>query len=230
MGTKTSLVTLITSFLVFIGAIALLFFSTSFQQEQKFNGVIKDLLPSTLDLPGWNLTFAPIAETPEMQKRVLDILDYDDAVYAIYTKGDVRISIYLAYWKPGKMPVRSVARHTPDVCWTLAGWECTMRDELDKVEVGGSRIGHTESRSFQLHGQTEHVAFWHLAGKEIVSYRTGGRPPWYAAIGEFFRWGNQFKQEQFFLRISSNRALPEFLETDVSRELAKKSLFLMGAP
>lgn len=230
MFTRTALVTLLVSFLVLLVALGLIIFSTRFLQEQKFKGALKELLPTRQDLPGWNLVYAPIADSPEMQKRVLDILDYDDAVYAIYTKGDMRVSVYLAYWKPGKMSVRAVARHTPDVCWTLAGWECTKRDELDSVFVGGKRIGHTESRSFKIQAQTEYVAFWHLAGNEIISYRTGGRPPWHAAIGEFVRWGNQFKQEQFFLRISSNRALPEFMETEVVRSLAQNSPRLFGVP
>jgi hypothetical protein len=215
---------------VLLAALGLILVRDRFNQEQRFKGEVKELLPAQTDLPDWQLTYAPIADSPEMQKRVLDILDYDDAIYAIYTKGEVRISVYLAYWKPGKMPVRSVARHTPDVCWTLAGWECTMREELDSQAIGGRRIGHTESRSFKIQGQTEHVAFWHLAGDEIISYRTGGRPPWYAAVDEFVRWGNQFKQEQFFFRISSNRALPEFMDTEVLRSIVRKSPFLFGTP
>lgn len=230
MRLKSSTVPLAFAVFVLVGALALLATASRFQQKQKFNGELKQLLPASGDVPGWQVTHAPIAETPEMRKRVLDILDYDDAIYVIYTKGDIRVAVYLAYWKPGRVSVRSVARHTPDVCWTLAGWNCIMREELDAVAIGDRPIGHTESRSFKMLGQTEHVAFWHLAGDEVVSFRTGGRPPWYAAIGEFARWGNQFKQEQFFLRISSNRPLPEFLETDVLRMLAKKSRFLFGHP
>ena len=105
-----------------------------------------------------------------------------------------------------------------------------MREELDSLMIGSQRFGHTENRSFTIQGQTEHVAFWHLAGTEIISYHTGGRPPWYAAVGEFVRWGNKYKQEQFFLRISSNQSLPEFMETEVVRSIVRKSPFLFGKP
>ncbi len=215
---------------ILLGALGLIMASGQFRQEPKFHGNVENLIPKPGEIPGWQVTYAPIADTPEMQKRVLDILDYDDAVYAIYTKGDMRISVYLAYWRPGRMPVRSVARHTPDVCWTLAGWKCIMREELDSLMIGSQRFGHTENRSFTIQGQTEHVAFWHLAGTEIISYHTGGRPPWYAAVGEFVRWGNKYKQEQFFLRISSNQSLPEFMETEVVRSIVRKSPFLFGKP
>ncbi len=79
-------------------------------------------------IPGWTVKDQPIAETEEMKKAVDEMLNYDDAVYRIYTQGKTTISVYVAYWKPGKMSPRLIAGHTPDVCWVNNGWKCTARD------------------------------------------------------------------------------------------------------
>lgn len=192
------------------------------EQKAKFTGNIKRLLPAARDLEGWRIEDAPIADTPEMRRRVVELLNYDDAVYRIYSLGRMRISVYLAYWRPGRMPVRAIANHTPDVCWVDSGWVCAQRDELETLSVNDIRVAHTEHRIYTINGRIEHVVFWHVAGTEIISYRTGGRPPWYAAITEFFRWGLELRQEQFFLRISSDRPLEEILGTDVFKRVIGK--------
>jgi hypothetical protein len=79
-------------------------------------------------IPGWVVKDLPIAETEEMKKAVDEILNYDDAVYRNYNQGQTTISVYVAYWKPGKMSPRLIAAHTPDVCWVNNGWKCTARD------------------------------------------------------------------------------------------------------
>lgn len=226
---KVSIGVLIAGALVLVCSMAFIFFQDRFRPKQTFHASVADLLPKLDKLQDWKVSYLPIAETPEMQKRVLDILDYDDAVYAIYTKGNLRISLYLAYWKPGKVTPRSVARHTPDVCWTLAGWECTKRNEIDRLIVDGMEIRQSEYREFTINKQTEHVLFWHIVGEEVVSYHTGWRPPWYATVTDFFRWGNQQKQEQFFLRISSNCPLsvlsssqPTIWMVNQFRQISKK--------
>lgn len=220
--TKTGLTTLVLGILILGAGLCLNFLQNQFRQEAKFSGKLQDLLPKPDELPGWQVKYESIAETPEMQKRVLDILDYDDIAYTIYLKGDFRVSIYLAYWRPGRVTPRSVARHTPDVCWTLAGWECRKRIEFEFLRLGEIEFRHTEYRSFTIDGQTEHVAFWHVFGDEIVSYHTGWRPPWYATISDFLRWGNQQKKEQFFLRVSSNRPLEQFGVSDPMRRIISK--------
>jgi hypothetical protein len=82
-----------------------------------------DLVPKQEELPpGWTVEYKPIADTPEMKKAVAELLNYDDAVYAVYSNGTRHLSVYIAYWTPGKMAQRLVAGHTPDVCWVGAGW------------------------------------------------------------------------------------------------------------
>ena len=46
-----------------------------------------------------------------------------------------------------------------------------------------------------------------------MSYGTGGVPPWYGFLADLWaRWFRQ-REEQFFVRISSNRPLGEFKDT-----------------
>jgi hypothetical protein len=201
---------LIAGTLVLLVGVGLILSQDLFRKQAVFSRPVQNLMPASSDMPGWQTQYLPIADTPELQKRVLDLLDYDDAVYVTYTKGDLRVSVYLAYWKPGKVSPRSIARHTPDVCWTLAGWDCIKRQELPTFRFGTYEGKQTEYRVFTANGRTEYVVFWHVFGDEIVSYHTGWRPPWDATITDFLRWGNQQKLEQYFLRVSSNRPLTEF--------------------
>ena len=69
-----------------------------------------------------------------------------------------------------------------------------------------------EYRVFQLSGQTEYVVFCQVVGGRALSYGTGGLPPWYGFLSDLWARGFRQREEQFFLRISSNRPLAEFKE------------------
>lgn len=71
-------------------------------------------------------------------------------------------------------------------------------------------------------GVTEYVAFWHRVGDDVVSYRTQGKPPWYAALGDMLRRGLDQRQEQFFIRISSNRPIEEWPEMEAYRQVVAR--------
>jgi len=114
------------------------------------------------------------------------------------------------------MQTKDIGRHTPDVCWVAAGWERTLKDTLSDLRLrNGARVDLTEHRTFRAHGQTEHVVYWHVVNEVTHSYNTGGRPPWYWIITDTLRWGLNQKPEQFFLRISSNRPVNEWWNTDL---------------
>lgn len=267
---------------VLVAALAFVAFGSWLPPRQAFRGTMKDLVPQAEELPRWTLEYRPVAETAEMQKAVGEILNFDDAVYAIYDNGGLRVSIYAAYWSPGKMSHRLIAGHTPDVCWVGGGWVRRKAESLGmkiesrkegaeertaargqkpddggqttedrgqlvrrslgeggRSEVGGQRPeagrqttesggrlaatklegrrreGETavlpmEYREFQLGGQTEYVVFGHMVGGRSMSYGTGGLPPWYGFLGDLWARGFQQREEQFFVRISSNRSLAEF--------------------
>lgn len=109
---------------VLLAGVVLAFVGMRPPPPRTFQGSVKDLLPPAeiVARDGWKVEYLPIADTPEAKAKVEELLNYDDAVFAVYTRGTERVSIYLAYWTPGKMSHRLVASHTPDVCWVGAGW------------------------------------------------------------------------------------------------------------
>jgi hypothetical protein len=187
---------------VLLVAIGLVIYGSSRVPEPTFSGKLVDLLPPPPT--GWTLTKKEIADTPEMKEAVGELLNYDDGVFVDYTNGSERLSVYIAYWKPGKMSHRLVAGHTPDVCWVGNGWKKESSETVTGLTAGnGAEIVPAEGRLFTVNGQAEYVWFWHLVGQEAKSYASDYAPPWYAPLKDLFEKGLQQRQEQFFIRLSS---------------------------
>ncbi len=204
--------------LLLVAAVALVAYGGTRPVERTFHSRLVDLLPPAP--AGWTRTLRPIADTPEMQKAVGELLNYDDGVFADYTRGADRLSVYIAYWTPGRMSHRLVAGHTPDVCWVGAGWTCTERGEvryqLSAVRPQASDVGRqssalppAESRTFTLNQTTEYVWFWHLVGGAPKSYGTGREAPWHAPLTDLLAKGLRQREEQFFIRLSAPTPLDE---------------------
>ena len=224
---------------VLVAAVGLIMVGTRHPRERIFTGTLKDLLPQAAEVPGWTVDYRPVAETAEMKRAVGEILNHDDAIHAIYTRGERRITIYVAYWAPGKMSPRLIAGHTPDVCWVAAGWVSQEAKKADlrvergtgqKVErrelsiegkkfggeysAGGASTLAMESRVFRSGEKTEHVVFCHMVGGRPLSLGAGRVSPWYEFLADLVARGLQQREEQFFLRISSNRPLAEFQDEE----------------
>ena len=144
-------------------------------------------------LPGGNVRDEPIAATEEMKKAVGEMLNFNDGLYRIYQFSNYRVSVYAAWWEAGRMAPRLVAAHTPDVCWPGNGW---IRDRAAEgghlallEELKGTGLVEGECRVFQMQGKPEYVVFWHKVGDEMLSYRTGWAPPWWAWLDEIWRGG-----------------------------------------
>lgn len=206
-----------------MGLAILMLFRGPVEVSPKYTGNIREIIPTAKGLPDWKVKDAPIADTPEMQRQVDELLNFDDAVFRIYEKGGLRVSVYLAYWRPGRMQAKDIGRHTPDVCWVAAGWEQTRKDTLSDLRLrNGARVSVAEHRAFFARGQTEHVLFWHVVGAATHSYKTGGRPPWYWIVTDTLRWGLNQRPEQFFLRISSNRPVDEWMNADLVQSIIER--------
>lgn len=184
-------------------------------QHPKFHGRLSELLPKESDLNGWQVRVRRFAESIEMERFTRELLLFDDAVYVDFLRGDMRVSIYLAYWRPGTVSSHWVASHTPDTCWVYGGWQCLLRDTKSiGREMSASFV--MEHRTFRLNEQVEHVVFCHLVD---------GRPQTYVGVGplpsrlrDFLdrlnsRQWRRPDTEQFFIRISSNRPLADFAQT-----------------
>jgi hypothetical protein len=230
-----------------LGLAALLVAATSFvflgqlvTPTQSFNGALQNTFPPVGQLSEWTVRDLPVAESAEMQRAVGELLNFDQAAYARYHRGPVEVSLYVAYWSPGRMSHRLIAVHTPDVCWVSAGWERVEGYQTQLmtrgVQFGDQRLykGATldsakaldllavdrlpwEYREFRLADRTEYVVFLHLVGGRALGYGVEGGAPWYSVIGDLFERGFRQREEQFFVRISGNRPLPEILATEPVR-------------
>jgi hypothetical protein len=205
---KSGLTAIVLACVLLLAAGLLLARGSSRPPERTFTASLETLLPPAPE--GWVRTIRPVAETPEMQSAVNRVLNYDDAVFADYTHGTDRVSIYIAYWTPGKMPYRLVAGHTPDVCWVGNGWRKTSPNKTALLRCPDGRLlPPAEARTFSLSTHEEHVWFWHLVNGKAFSYGTGGLPPWHAMFTDLLRRDLSPRAEQLFIRLSANAELTD---------------------
>jgi hypothetical protein len=189
--------------------------------QPAFHGKLADILPPAP--AGWSIKPRQIADTPEMMQAVGQILNYDDGIFVDYTNGLDRLSVYMAYWTPGKMSHRIVASHTPDVCWVANGWVKEMSETVSGLHLkDGSALAPAEGRLFSAQGQPEYVWFWHVVGANVKSYATGFRPPWYAPLTDILAKGINQREEQYFIRISSDKPLDSNVLEAVMRPLLER--------
>ena len=210
--------------LIFVAGVLLAGVTAVIGQRETPAGVsvaaFAELLPRAHELPGWSATQRTVADTEEMTRAVAELLNYDAGGFVTYTNGDREISIYAAYWIPGKMSPRLVATHTPDVCWIGNGWVCQSAGIADLEVANGQRF-RVKTRVFAAPvGAPQHVVFCHVVGGLPREYSQFGEPPWYAILSEL-RWGGlNLREEQLFFRISSNHPFETF------RDAAPVRLFL----
>jgi hypothetical protein len=220
---RTTKITIGLAVAVLMAGAMMAFFASRPFRPRTFVGHVKDLLPAASDLRGWTVEYLPIADTPEMKAKVAEALNYDDAIFAVYTKGTQHVSVYLAYWSPGKMPFRFIASHTPDVCWVNAGWQEEAAQSGILLPVGRSgQLPPAEERTMLLNGNTEHVVFWHLLDGVPMNYGTRGIPPWYATFADLFTRNLNQRPEQFFIRVSSSEPVAAWPAMDLFQVLATR--------
>ena len=181
------------------------------------------ILPA--DLAGWASHDRPIAESEEERAAVSEALNYDDAIFRVYQRGGEFFAVYIAHWAPGKMPKKSIATHTPDVCWAGNGW-ARQRDEERRPLADGESEADAVRRAVAAAGlmpaqfrifagdgttprATQHLVFWHVYGGAAISYDTGKEPPWYAWMSDLNKDGLGQRKEQWFVRIGSSLPYPQ---------------------
>ncbi len=185
------------------------------------------------DLPGWTSEDLELADSPEMQERTEQILNFTQALYRKYTQGDREVGVYVAYWKPKKMPVRLVQAHTPDICWVRNGWNPQDREESVEMAAGETELFPAEYRSYnrQEGGNLTYVYYWHTVGDTLYVNRVVGTWDRLDPIKTIFKYGLDQMQEQFFVRISSNKPFGDLFQADPGmRELMEELADLTLAP
>lgn len=167
-------------------------------------------------LTGWQVKDMDMADSPEMIARVTKFLKFDDAIFRVYEKGDTFVGLYVAYWKPGTASYRWAGAHTPDTCWVQNGWFCTKRNHKVPFKHGNSSFQPAEFGIYQKKGSSQQVYFWHLVGGEAMTYKQHDSHNIWGALVDVREHGFDLRQEQFFIRLSSNKSLsvlkqdPEF--------------------
>lgn len=154
------------------------------------------------EVPGWQVVSLSLGDSPEQTKVIEETLRCDRAINLQYTLDDFRVSIYAAYWRPGKIPVHMVARHTPDICWVAAGWRPIERTPLPSLSsAGDDSDSPVERRIFSNGGIIEHVVFFHVIDGEVSSLAQTDE-----ALGPLLGWAsNLFRYEFLFWHIDRDR-------------------------
>lgn len=187
------------------------------------------LLPA--HVPGFAVRDEPLGATENVHGKVERALKYDDYVFRIFRRGDLEVAVYVAYWAAGRMPIREVAQHTPDRCWTDNGFRCVETRFNSVIELAGMPLRASDYRIFQTPRDEQKiwVAFWLMAGAERYDFGTRFNPlvhptEWFASAFKNMRLG---RQELYFVRLSANQPL-EVLQSDPSLAALSKALITLG--
>jgi EpsI family protein len=160
---------------------------------------LAELLPGAV--PGWETADEAVADTEEMKRAVVEMLNYDEAILRTYRQKDRTVSVYIAYWRPAKFHPRLVAQHTPDVCWTGAGWRMSDVAQLIVPLGFGGQTVPGESRVFEQGGQRLKVVYWHLVGGRVYHAANAQGVTFLRYLLDDLRRG---QREQYFIRVSHN--------------------------
>lgn len=158
-----------------------------------------------LDLPGWSSRELPLGETEETKNAVASILQFDDYFSRSYRSGSTEVTLYVAYWKPDKVPPRAVGVHTPDTCWVQNGWKRLDRAHAVPLSMpDGHALKPAEFGTYSLRGHTQQVYFWHLVGEKPYSYEQAGLHSLTAPLQDMVAFGLNQRRDQLFVRLASN--------------------------
>ena len=177
-----------------------------------FGGNLTEVVPD--ELPGWTIQDMEIADTPEASVRVSKFLNFDDALFRSFVKGDTEVGLYVAYWSPGKASYRWAGAHTPDTCWVLNGWTCTAREYSIPFQHGAIPFQPAEYGVYETKIDRQHVYFWHLVGSKAYAYKQQGAPNIFGALIDVRHHGLNLRKEQFFIRLSSNKTIDQLKQID----------------
>lgn len=201
------------------------YFSLVPPPEPSLKEPLAEILPK--QLAGWQIEEHDMADSPEASARISDFLNFDDAIFRTYHRGDTYVGIYVAYWKPGKASYRWAGSHTPDTCWVINGWTCSERKYSVPFEQHGKIFEPAEFGIYEKNGIVQHVYFWHLIDGKSNSYKQKKHSYYLNALKDIQKHGLNQRKEQFFIRLSSNQEI-ETLEQLVGFESINEALWGLG--
>lgn len=202
---------LVSGFLILLTALGLRgYFAFVPPPESTLEEALADIVPETL--AGWRIKDLDMAESPESSARISDFLNFDDALFRVFEKENVYVGLYIAYWTPGKASYRWAGAHTPDTCWVLNGWTRTDREYSIPFTTKETALEPAEFGIYEKDGNAQTVYFWHLVGGRAFGYKQLGGHNIFAALEDIKQHGLNLRQEQFFIRLSSNKGIEELKE------------------
>jgi hypothetical protein len=171
------------------------------------------------ELNGWKIIDQDMAESPESSERISDFLNFDDALFRIFKKGDTFVGLYIAYWLPGKASYRWAGAHTPDTCWVQNGWTRLDRKYCIPFQNEETPFEPAEFGIYEKDGSAQNVYFWHLVGGEAFGYEQEGGHNIFAALLDIKKHGLNLRDEQFFIRLSSNKKIDELKKLEGFKQI-----------
>ncbi|MDQ8193574.1 exosortase-associated EpsI family protein [Coraliomargarita sp. SDUM461004] len=203
---------LISAAMILFGGLALrAYFTLVPPPEPTLHEPLALIVPDELE--GWEIKDLDMAESPESSARISEFLNFDDALFRVFQKNDVFVGLYIAYWTPGKASYRWAGAHTPDTCWVVNGWTREEREYSIPFTYNKIRLEPAEFGVYSKDGSSQNVYFWHLVGGEPFSYDQTGTPNILGALLDVKEYGLNLREEQFFIRLSSNKNLDELKKT-----------------
>tara|TARA_X000000950_G_scaffold164007_1_gene200471 strand:+ start:7964 stop:8650 length:687 start_codon:yes stop_codon:yes gene_type:complete len=185
--------------------------------EPTLEGQLSYIVPEELN--GWKIIDQDMAESPESSERISDFLNFDDALFRIFKKGDTFIGLYIAYWLPGKASYRWAGAHTPDTCWVQNGWTRLDRKYRIPFQNEETPFQPAEFGVYEKDGSAQNVYFWHLVGGEAFGYEQEGGHNIFAALLDIKKYGLNLRNEQFFIRLSSNKKVDELKKLEGFKQI-----------
>ncbi|MBL6919505.1 MAG: exosortase-associated EpsI family protein [Puniceicoccaceae bacterium] len=185
--------------------------------EPTLEGQLSYIVPEELN--GWKIIDQDMAESPESSERISDFLNFDDALFRIFKKGDTFVGLYIAYWLPGKASYRWAGAHTPDTCWVQNGWTRLDRKYCIPFQNEETPFQPAEFGVYEKDGSAQNVYFWHLVGGEAFGYEQEGGHNIFAALLDIKKHGLNLRDEQFFIRLSSNKKIDELKKLEGFKQI-----------
>jgi hypothetical protein len=181
---------------------------------------LDDILPASI--AGWTVTDLGLGATESVTERSHGLLRLDDFVHRAYTRDGAGFSVFVAWWKPGKMPVRLVNQHTPDRCWTEVGWVCDDRRWNVSKEVAGRPLQPAQWGVYRHGDFVQNTYFWHIVGERAHWYggeRLNTRTSVRTIFTDLLSLGQGRNKEQFFVRIVATDSLDALWEDPAMQQV-----------
>lgn len=166
----------------------------------------------------WKVQDILLANTEENFQNIHEILQFDDYVLREYQINQYKLGLLVFYWKHNTITANEVQNHVPDICWVQNGWE--IKEEINRHKLPTSNnltIPDLEFRLFRKpNTPDQYVYYWHIVGKKSYfnkESKFGKGVFTLNSLKALFGLGLHMRDEQFFIRLTSNHPIESIWES-----------------